>query len=138
MGDEQRTWDPSDTPAVTTGDLRPLPTRIADRYEILGLLGSGGMGTVYRVRDAELDEVVALKLLKPELLTSPVALERFRQEVRLARKVTHPNVVRTFDLGEHGDARWLTMEYVDARPLGWRLGGPLDPAEALAILADAA
>jgi TolB-like protein len=112
-------------------------TRIAGRYEILGLLGAGGMGTVYRVRDDALDEIVALKLLKPELLATPAALERFRQEVKLARRVTHPNVVRTFDLGEHDGDWFLTMEYVEGRSLAWRIAvEPPSAAEALELLAD--
>src|SRR5437762_2560631 len=74
------------------------PQVIADRYEILALLGAGGMGRVYRAHDRKLDEVVALKMLRRELLDSPGAIERFRQEVKLARRVTSPHVVRTFDL----------------------------------------
>src|SRR5688500_15815747 len=69
-----------------------LPTVVAGRYEILGLVGAGGMGTVYRARDRELDEVVALKMLRRELVEAPSMLARFRQEVRLARRVTHTNV----------------------------------------------
>ena len=93
-------------------------TRIADRYEILGLLGVGGMGSVYRARDAHLDEVVALKMLGRELARVPEMLARFRQEVKLARKVTHRNVARTFDLGEDGQDHFLTMELVDGESLG--------------------
>ena len=91
--------------------------RLANRYEILGLVGSGGMGAVYRVRDAELGEVVALKMLRPEWTSQPQALERFRQEVRLARRVTHRNVARTFDIGEHEGERFLTMELVEGQSL---------------------
>ena len=90
--------------------------KIANRYEVLGLLGVGGMGAVYRVRDTELDDIVALKMLKREL-ASPQLLERFRREVKLARKVTHKNVARTFDLGEHEGERFLTMELVDGEAL---------------------
>src|SRR5688572_13875248 len=90
---------------------------LAGRYEIVGLLGSGGMGTVYRARDRELDEVVALKVLKGELAQAPGMLERFRREVKLARKVTHRNVARTFDIGEHEGDRFLTMEYVEGESL---------------------
>jgi serine/threonine-protein kinase len=87
----------------------------------------GGMGSVYRVRDRELDEVVALKFLRRELLDDPAMLERFRQEVRLARRVTHANVARTFDIGEHAGERFLTMEYVEGESLAKRLAreGPL-------------
>src|SRR5262245_4923049 len=69
---------------------------IAGRYQILGLLGMGGMGSVYRVRDRELDEVVALKFLRREMVGDARMLARFREEVRLARRVTHVNVARTY------------------------------------------
>jgi serine/threonine-protein kinase len=90
---------------------------LAGRYELLGLLGAGGMGTVYRARDRELDEVVALKMLRKELVDAPDMLARFRQEAKLARKVTHKNVARTFDIGDHEGAKFLTMEYVDGESL---------------------
>ncbi|KIG18887.1 Serine/threonine protein kinase [Enhygromyxa salina] len=88
----------------------------AERYLLEALLGRGGMGAVYRVRDLELNEVVALKLLD---LTSetPDGIERFRREVRLARRVTHRNAARTYDLGEQDGRRFLTMEYVDGQGL---------------------
>src|SRR5688500_10166158 len=73
---------------------------VGGRYEIRGLVGSGGMGTVYRARDRELDEVVALKMLKKRLSASGPALDRFKREVKLARRVTHRNVARTFDIAE--------------------------------------
>ncbi|MDB4936615.1 MAG: hypothetical protein JWP87_3587 [Labilithrix sp.] len=91
---------------------------VADRYEILGLLGSGGMGTVYRARDRELDDVVALKMLKKQIAATPGILDRFRREVKLARRVTHGNVARTFDIGEHAGAKFLTMEFIDGEMLG--------------------
>ena len=91
---------------------------VADRYEILGLLGTGGMGTVYRARDRELDEHVALKMLKKQIAAAPGILERFRREVKLARRVTHRNVARTFDIGEHAGAKFLTMEFIDGEMLG--------------------
>jgi len=110
------------------------PTLLAERYEVLGLLGAGGMGRVYRARDTQLDEVVALKILRKELAEVPGMLERFRQEVKLARRVTHAHVVRTFDLGQHGEDHFLTMEYVDGRSLGQLLDdGPLSTDEALRI-----
>jgi serine/threonine-protein kinase len=86
----------------------------ADRYEILGTLGRGGMGVVYRARDRQLDEVVALKLLRPDALAGdPSLLERFKQEIRLARRITHRNVLRTHDFGEALGVPYISMEYLD-------------------------
>src|SRR6185436_7369281 len=109
---------------------------VAGRYRILALVGAGGMGSVYRALDTELDEVVALKVLKPELIASADALERFRREVKLARKVTHRNVARAFDIGEHGGEKFLTMEFVEGRPLSRDLErhGALPTARVLEIL----
>jgi len=85
-----------------------------DRYEILGTLGKGGMGVVYRARDRQLDEVVALKLLRPEALaTDPTLLDRFKQEIKLARRITHRNVLRTHDFGETGGVPFISMEYLE-------------------------
>jgi serine/threonine protein kinase/tetratricopeptide (TPR) repeat protein len=95
---------------ISVGEL------FAGRYEIEQLLGRGGMGSVYRVRDREVAEVVALKLLDAHAAT-PEAVERFRREVRLARRVTHRNAARTYDLGEHHSWRFLTMEYVEGESL---------------------
>src|SRR5262249_27633680 len=80
---------------------------VAGRYRIVGLIGAGAMGTVYRALDTELDELVALKMLRRELAATPGLLDRFRQEVRLSRKVTHPNVARVFDIGEHEGERFF-------------------------------
>lgn len=118
--------------AMPAGSPRPL---LGGRYEVLGLLGAGGMGSVYRVRDRELDEIVALKMLKRDLVTLPGVLQRFKREVKLARRVTHPNVARTFDIGEHEGEKFLTMEYIDGAPLSALLarGGALSRARALSI-----
>ena len=110
---------------------------VAGRYHILGLVGAGGMGTVYRARDAVLDEMVALKVLHRGFADNDAAMTRFRQEVKLARRVTHRNVARTFDIGEHAGDSYLTMEYVDGASLARRLQdrGALDLAEAVRITA---
>ena len=100
------------------GPFRAAPQLLAGRYELLGMVGSGGMGSVYRARDRELDDLVALKMLHAEIGDSPVALERFRRELKLARRVTHPNVARAFDIGEHEGQRFLTMELVTGESLG--------------------
>lgn len=111
------------------------PELVGGRYQLLELLGAGGMGSVYRVRDVELDEVVALKVLRRELVDAPGMLARFRQEVKLARRVTHRNVARTFDIGEHGGEKFLTMELIDGPSLGAVLArtGPMPVAEVVRI-----
>ena len=92
-------------------------TLLGDRYEILQLLGQGGMGAVYKARDVELERLVALKLIRPDLASHPEMLRRFKQELILAREVTHPNVIRIFDLGQASGLRYITMEYVEGRDL---------------------
>ena len=88
-------------------------TVFAGRYEIQSVLGRGGMGIVYKARDRELDDLVAIKTLRSEVLSAdPSLLDRFRQEIRLARRITHPNVLRTHDLGEANGLRFLSMEFV--------------------------
>ena len=85
----------------------------AARYEIQGVLGRGGMGVVYRAHDRDLDDAVAIKTLRSEVLSAdPSLLDRFKQEIRLARRITHPNILRTHDLGETGGLRYLSMEFV--------------------------
>jgi serine/threonine-protein kinase len=114
----------------------PMALLIAQRYELLGLVGVGGMGSVYRARDTELDEVIALKVLRRELLDAPGMLDRFRREVKLARRVTHKNVARTFDIGEHGGERFLTMEFIEGESLGRLLerDGSVGVARAIEII----
>ena len=85
----------------------------AGRYEIQEELGAGGMGVVYRAFDREIGETVALKAIRPDVRDlDPTLLDRFKQELRLARRITHRNVVRTFDLGEVDRIYYITMEYV--------------------------
>src|SRR5258706_6185567 len=111
----------------TSGPATPAPQIIAGRYEIIGLLGVGGMGSVYRARDRELDEIVALKVLRKDLAGSPGMLDRFRREVKLARRVTHRNVARVYDIGEFAGDVFLTMEYVVGEALSAQIArSPFD------------
>ena len=107
-------------PGVTApigGNLMPGQS-LGVRYDIKALLGQGGMGMVYRAVDRELQEVVAIKTLKPEMIASDTtALERFKGEIRLARKISHRNVVRTHDLGESRGLYFITMEFVEGTSL---------------------
>ena len=104
--------------AAGTRDLLAPGSLLASRYEIKEVLGMGGMGVVYRAFDRELQEPVAIKTLRPDAVSGDsVALERFKQEIRLARKIAHRNVVRTYDLGEVGGMYYLTMEFVEGKSL---------------------
>jgi serine/threonine protein kinase len=123
------------------GPLRPVApgTVLAGRYEILAVLGRGGMGTVYSARDRVIDETVALKVLRPEIADSPEFKRRFLTEVRLARRVTHPIVCRIHEYGEDGGLRFLVMELVHGQDLRRLLSaGPLLPERALEIAIQAA
>lgn len=118
-----------------TGVLAP-GMRLARRYDVKGVLGTGGMGTVYKAFDVELGEVVAVKTLKADFAAQdPTALERFRSEIRLARRISHRNVVRTHDIGEAEGTHFITMEYVEGRSLKdlLRQRGPLPPPVAITI-----
>ena len=111
----------------------PTPKRVSDpyasaavlqigavlggRYEILQLLGEGGMGAVYKAADRELDRFVALKVIRPELASNPSILARFKQELLLAHQVTHRNVIRIYDLGEAEGVKFITMEFIEGQDL---------------------
>ncbi|HVO59314.1 MAG TPA: tetratricopeptide repeat protein [Terriglobales bacterium] len=103
--------------ALGLAQLFPPGTLLGARYRILRVLGEGGMGAVYQARDQELDRLIALKVIRPELAGNPAILQRFKQELILARNVTHRNVVRIFDLGEADGIKFITMEYVDGEDL---------------------
>jgi eukaryotic-like serine/threonine-protein kinase len=103
-------------PAVSGGRAGKIePGQLfAGRYEIVDIVGKGGMGVVYRARDRQLDEVVALKVLRSEALhDDPTLLDRFKQEIKLARKITHRNVLRTHDFGEADGVSYISMEYLE-------------------------
>src|SRR5436309_2460907 len=90
---------------------------LAQRYEILQILGEGGMGAVYKAMDRELSRPVALKVIRPDLAGNEAILDRFKQELLLAREVTHKNVIRIYDLGEAEGVKFITMEYVEGEDL---------------------
>ncbi len=90
-----------------------LRRALGDDYELLGELGSGGFGRVYRVRDLHLERIVALKVLHPTLIQDPPVVERFRREAQLAARLNHPNLVSIYEIGGRGGLIWYTMELVD-------------------------
>lgn len=107
----------------------------AGRYEIIEELGTGGMGRVYRAEDTKLEQEVALKLIKPEVAKDKKTIERFRNELKLARNIRHKNVCGMFDLGETKGAHFITMEYVDGEDLKSmiRMIGKLSTGKAISI-----
>ncbi|HEX6086169.1 MAG TPA: protein kinase [Thermoanaerobaculia bacterium] len=113
-------------PATAHADLN-IGQLFAGRYRIESILGRGGMGVVYKATDAQLDETVAIKTLPGDVMTrSPEDLERFKREIRLARKITHRNVLRTYDYGEADGVYFISMEYVR----GYTLNELMDEAPA--------
>ena len=114
--DQSRTL--RDVVSATALSIVLQPGRVlGNRYEIMKLLGEGGMGTVYEARDLEVDCLVALKVIRPDLAQNSEILHRFKQELILARQVTHRNVIRIFDLGQAMGIKFITMEFVKGRDL---------------------
>jgi hypothetical protein len=113
----------------------PPGTLLGQRYRVVSLLGRGGMGEVYRVNDLLLGQTVALKFLPAQLTADESTRERFRNEVRIARQVSHPNVCRVYDIGDAEGSTWLSMEYVDGEDLASLLRriGRLPPDKAMQI-----
>src|SRR5262245_639980 len=124
---------PAVDPLLQRGDV------VADRFEIVRLRGRGGMGEVYEARDRVLNEAVALKVMRPGVADAETMAERFRTEVQLARRISHPSVCRVHDVSfdqspDRGDLIVLTMELLDGETLASRMArGPLGPDEAFAI-----
>ena len=119
------------TQFIVTVDLRP-GVLFDSRYEILGPLGQGGMGMVYKARDRSLDEVVAIKILRPDFAQDPRMADRFKSEIRLARRVRHRNVCAIHDYGEDQGLFYISMEYLEGVDLKHQLRerGALPAADA--------
>src|SRR6201987_6383298 len=108
----------SSFPEYMVSEGRFLPGRLIEgRYRIIALLGKGGMGEVYRADDLTLGQAVALKFLPDTAASDQALLERFRNEVRIARRISHPNVCRVYDVGDVDGQTFFTMEYVDGEDL---------------------
>lgn len=135
---------PSPVPGSLAGRLREGDLLAEGRYRIVRFLGEGGMGSVYEALDLELGISLALKTLRAET-TAPLALERFKREIHVARQVSHPNVCRLYDLGRHRspdgqDLVFLTMQLLDGETLRERVArdGAFSPAEAWPLVRDMA
>ncbi|MEZ6092153.1 MAG: protein kinase, partial [Pirellulaceae bacterium] len=126
--------------APATQMTRRVKPKHLGQYEILEVLGRGGMGAVYRARHIKLDKVVALKVLSSERWQDSGAIERFQREMRAVGKLHHPNIVAAHDAGEADGQHYLVMEYVDGVDLATLVGrlGPLPVAEACELIRQAA
>ena len=110
------------TGASAQGFYNPQPVLeegsvLAGRYQIARTLGEGGMGAVYQAKDLELNRMVALKVIRPELAKNPAIIDRFKQELLLSQRVTHRNVIRIYDLGEGDGVKFITMEFIEGQDL---------------------
>jgi eukaryotic-like serine/threonine-protein kinase len=116
-----------------------LRRALGDDYELLALLGTGGFGRVYRVRDLHLERQVALKVLQPLLTRDPEVVERFRREAQLAAGLRHPNIVNIYDIGGRSGLLWYTMELIDGPSLAQLVerDGPLPLDKTLRLLREA-
>jgi eukaryotic-like serine/threonine-protein kinase len=120
--------------AAIYGVLQP-GDELGQRYQIESMLGQGGMGRVYKAYDKELDRPVALKVLQPELTSDPNAMQRFKQELLLASRISHKNILRIHDLGEADGVKFISMAFVDGQDLHHLLHSgklPIDRAQNIA------
>lgn len=119
-----------------------VPAELVDhpRYKIVGLLGTGGMGAVYKAEHRLMERLVALKVINKAFTGNPLAVERFRREVRAAARLAHPNIVTAFDAEQAGELHFLVMEYVDGVSLDRLVArqGPLTPTLACSLMRQAA
>lgn len=120
----------------------PVPQLVARRFRIIRYIAEGGMGTVYEAEDLALGDRVALKTIRPDIVSDPRAIERFKREILLGKKVTHPNVCRIYDLGtgrteDGADFLFLTMQFLGGETLASRIKrGPIPTGEALPLIED--
>jgi serine/threonine-protein kinase len=121
-------------------DLADLGSVLGGRYRLMELLGQGGMASIYRAHDAQLDRDVAVKILRPEYGRDPDFGTRFRQEALSAAALNHPNVVAVYDFGQDEHGPFIVMELIDGEDLAsiMRRNGPLAPRQAARVAAEVA
>ncbi len=132
VGDRTRTI--SNKPSLQSGDV------LEGGYRIVRMLGRGGMGEVYEAEDPEMDEHVAVKTIRPEIAADEASVARFRKEIQLGRKVSHPNVCNIYSIGKHGSLYFFTMELLTGETLSARIKkrGRMELSEALPLLSQMA
>ena len=125
-----------------TGPSAPGETALVGRtvshYQVLSLLGAGGMGEVYLARDPRLDRTVALKILPGDLAVDPDRMLRFEREAKAASALNHPNVATIYDVGESDGIHFIVMEHVEGETIAARIGRPLTPSEVVDVAVQAA
>jgi eukaryotic-like serine/threonine-protein kinase len=130
----------AEVPVAASIHIKPAMLQPGDligaRYEILSILGRGGMGSVYKALDREVGRTVALKLIRPELASDPAMLARFKQELLTSTQVTHRNVIRIYDIADADGMKFITMEFVEGEQLRQILpdNGKLPPEKAIEII----
>jgi len=133
---------PTTPPTAVTQKLTPRATvdfrpghHFGARYQIVEEIGRGGMGVIYKAIDKEIDRVVALKMIRPELSSDPAVVEQFKRELILAREISHENVVRIHDLGEEQGVKYISMRFIEGTSLSDLISatGGLTPGRAVSI-----
>jgi serine/threonine protein kinase/tetratricopeptide (TPR) repeat protein len=116
-------------PDITRGSV------LSERYEIIEEIGKGGMGKVYKAFDKDIDENIALKIIRPEIASNTQIITRFQNELKMARKIAHRNVCKMYDLGKDGDTKYISMEYVPGEDLKTTIKrmGPLTIGKAIHV-----
>src|SRR5262249_10870982 len=127
LGPAEPEWSPQG-PGDTRRRHSVRENPLVPGYEVLGVLGSGGMGGVYKARQVKLNRVVALKTIQGGRHIGPKALQRFQREAEAAAQLQHPNIVQIHEVGEHDGLPFLALEYVEGGSLAQRLGGAPQPA----------
>jgi serine/threonine protein kinase len=134
---ERPAADIAPTPPSESHEATLVGRRVS-HYQVLSLLGAGGMGQVYLARDSRLDRTVALKILPGELAADPERMQRFAIEAKAASALNHPNAATIYDVGESDGIHFIVMEHVEGETIATRIGRPLTPSEVVDIAVQAA